>query len=37
MLSDVDVRKVIEANATRRLNEELDRQVARLLEGGAVD
>jgi len=37
MLSDVDVRTAIEANATKRLNSELDRQVALLLERGTAD
>jgi len=35
MLSDAFVRQTIEANATKRLNEELDRQVVRLLGKGA--
>jgi len=36
MLSDAFVRQTIEANATKRLNEELDRQVDRLLSKGAT-
>ena len=34
MLGDVEVRRAIEANATRRLNTELDRQVALMLKNG---